>query len=261
MSGGVRYLADHIEAAIEATSPGGAAESIDLRGYYVWSLLDNFEWSAGYKQPFGLLHVDCETLERTPKASYYWLRELMEARNRSAGRGGMRGGRPPVPDARSAGVDVETPQPAQEPSGERRRLEEVQLLQALGHAGAVGGVDPRDLERGVVAVLGVAAGQHRLADGELADADGGHLVAVVPGEAVSRWLRRAGRCRRTGASACPGTPWPSRSRFRRLWSWPLRNQRSWVRPQSVSSRAPDGYMLRVMNRARVGAAFHGPVDR
>ena len=49
--------------------PGGAAEAIDLRGYYVWSLMDNFEWSAGYKQPFGLLHVDRDTQDRTPKAS------------------------------------------------------------------------------------------------------------------------------------------------------------------------------------------------
>lgn len=80
----LRYLAEHISSAVEATSPGGPAESIDLRGYYVWSLLDNFEWSAGYKQPFGLLHVDFETLTRTPKASYYWLQELQEARREAA---------------------------------------------------------------------------------------------------------------------------------------------------------------------------------
>jgi beta-glucosidase len=80
----LRYLAEHISSAVEATSPGGPAESVDLRGYYVWSLLDNFEWSAGYKQPFGLLHVDFETLTRTPKASYYWLQELQEARKNGA---------------------------------------------------------------------------------------------------------------------------------------------------------------------------------
>jgi len=101
----VRYLAEHIGAAIEATSPGGAAESIDLKGYYVWSLMDNFEWSAGYKQQFGLLHVDRDTMVRTPKASYYWLRELMAARNKGEAAAEGAG----APDAASSAVDVETP--------------------------------------------------------------------------------------------------------------------------------------------------------
>jgi beta-glucosidase len=83
----LKYLSDHIEAALKATAPGGVAESVDLRGYYVWSLMDNFEWSAGYNQPFGLLHVDFETLERTPKASYFWLQELIEERNLAASAG------------------------------------------------------------------------------------------------------------------------------------------------------------------------------
>ncbi|WP_426997014.1 glycoside hydrolase family 1 protein [Pseudarthrobacter sp. N5] len=78
------YLAEHLQTVLEATAPGGIAEKIDLRGYYVWSLLDNFEWSGGYKQPFGLLHVDFETLERTPKASYFWLQELLAERQRMA---------------------------------------------------------------------------------------------------------------------------------------------------------------------------------
>jgi beta-glucosidase len=77
----VRYLADHLGTALEAIRPGGAAESVDLRGYYVWSLMDNFEWSAGYKQPFGLVHVDFDTQVRTPKASYYWLQEVIAARS------------------------------------------------------------------------------------------------------------------------------------------------------------------------------------
>ncbi|MCU1435574.1 MAG: glycoside hydrolase [Pseudarthrobacter sp.] len=83
----LKYLSDHIQSALEATGPGGDAEAIDLRGYYVWSLLDNFEWSAGYNQPFGLLHVDFETLERTPKASYFWFQELIEERNLAAAAG------------------------------------------------------------------------------------------------------------------------------------------------------------------------------
>jgi beta-glucosidase len=93
----VRYLADHIATAIEATSPGGAAEEIDLRGYYVWSLLDNFEWSGGYKQQFGLLHVDRETQVRTPKASFYWLQELLAARSKEA-----------APDARAGAARADT---------------------------------------------------------------------------------------------------------------------------------------------------------
>jgi beta-glucosidase len=42
---------------------------VDLRGYFAWSLLDNFEWSLGYSKRFGIVHVDYETQERTPKAS------------------------------------------------------------------------------------------------------------------------------------------------------------------------------------------------
>lgn len=80
----VRYLADHIATAIEATLPGGAAESVELRGYYVWSLMDNFEWSGGYKQQFGLLHVDRKNQQRTKKASYYWLQEVLASRHRAA---------------------------------------------------------------------------------------------------------------------------------------------------------------------------------
>ena len=84
----LRFLADHIGTAVQATSPGGAAESIDLRGYYVWSLMDNFEWSGGYNQQFGLVHVDFDTQARTPKASFYWLQELLAARHQGAVPGG-----------------------------------------------------------------------------------------------------------------------------------------------------------------------------
>jgi beta-glucosidase len=54
-----------------------AADGLDIRGYYVWSLLDNLEWGLGYGPRFGLVHVDFETLARTPKASYHWYRELI----------------------------------------------------------------------------------------------------------------------------------------------------------------------------------------
>jgi beta-glucosidase len=81
----VQYLATHLRAALDATSPGGMAAGVDLRGYYVWTLMDNFEWAAGYSQRFGLVHVDFETQARTPKQSFYWYRALSRARKNRAG--------------------------------------------------------------------------------------------------------------------------------------------------------------------------------
>lgn len=60
----VDYLRAHIKAIHAAIRSG-----VDLRGYFVWSLLDNFEWSLGYSKRFGLVHVDFETQARTPKDS------------------------------------------------------------------------------------------------------------------------------------------------------------------------------------------------
>jgi len=70
----VDYLDAHFRAAHRAI-----AEGVDLRGYFVWSLLDNFEWSFGYSKRFGLIHVDFETLERTPKDSARWYAEVTRA--------------------------------------------------------------------------------------------------------------------------------------------------------------------------------------
>jgi beta-glucosidase len=53
----------------------------DVRGYLVWSLLDNFEWAHGYAKRFGLIHVDYETQKRTPKASYHWYGALAASRS------------------------------------------------------------------------------------------------------------------------------------------------------------------------------------
>jgi beta-glucosidase len=52
-------------------------------GYFQWSILDNFEWAEGYKQRFGLVHVDYETFQRTPKDSFHWYREVIRTRGRS----------------------------------------------------------------------------------------------------------------------------------------------------------------------------------
>lgn len=52
-------------------------EGVDIRGYFQWSFLDNFEWAEGYRERFGLVHVDFETCERTPKESFYWYKDLI----------------------------------------------------------------------------------------------------------------------------------------------------------------------------------------
>ncbi len=52
---------------------------LDIRGYYVWSLMDNLEWALGYEPRFGLIHINFDRLTRTPKDSYYWYRELISA--------------------------------------------------------------------------------------------------------------------------------------------------------------------------------------
>lgn len=76
----IGYLESHLETALRVTAPGGPAEDVELRGYFVWSLLDNFEWAAGYTQRFGLVHVDFGTGDRTPKESYNWYRALARGR-------------------------------------------------------------------------------------------------------------------------------------------------------------------------------------
>jgi beta-glucosidase len=68
----VSYLHDHLHALRAAMEAG-----VDVRGYYVWSLLDNFEWARGYTQRFGIVRVDYGTQRRTPKDSYRWYRDLI----------------------------------------------------------------------------------------------------------------------------------------------------------------------------------------
>jgi beta-glucosidase len=70
----VEYLRSHLIATHEALRSG-----VDVRGYFVWSLLDNFEWAYGYAKRFGIIHVDYRTQRRTWKDSAHWYREVISA--------------------------------------------------------------------------------------------------------------------------------------------------------------------------------------
>jgi beta-glucosidase len=73
----VDYLDKHIRAVHAAIAQG-----VDVRGYFVWSLLDNFEWSLGYAKRFGIVHVDFETQKRTPKDSARFYARVIASRGR-----------------------------------------------------------------------------------------------------------------------------------------------------------------------------------
>ena len=68
----VHYLKEHIAAVSQAMEKG-----VDVRGYFVWSLLDNLEWSLGFSKRFGIVHVNFQTLERTPKKSALVYRDFI----------------------------------------------------------------------------------------------------------------------------------------------------------------------------------------
>jgi beta-glucosidase len=70
----VEYLSSHIEAVRAAIAQGA-----DVRGYFTWSLLDNWEWAEGFDKRFGLVHVDFATQQRTPRTSYAWYRDFIAA--------------------------------------------------------------------------------------------------------------------------------------------------------------------------------------
>jgi beta-glucosidase len=89
------YLRDHLRAARRAIDAG-----VDLRGYFVWSLLDNFEWSLGTSKRFGIVHVDFATQRRTLKGSGRFYAEVIRSHGAAAlagspirPRGQARGGR------------------------------------------------------------------------------------------------------------------------------------------------------------------------
>jgi beta-glucosidase len=70
----IDYLKAYTAAMLEAIKAGA-----DVRGYFVWSLLDNFEWGSGYSQRFGIVYIDYPTQRRIPKASFHWYAGLIKA--------------------------------------------------------------------------------------------------------------------------------------------------------------------------------------
>ncbi|GAA4849629.1 GH1 family beta-glucosidase [Kitasatospora terrestris] len=68
----IRYIEGHLGAIADAIEAGA-----DVRGYYLWSLMDNFEWAYGYGKRFGMVHVDYDTLVRTPKSSAHWYSQVI----------------------------------------------------------------------------------------------------------------------------------------------------------------------------------------
>jgi beta-glucosidase len=76
----IAYLRDHLAAVGRAIEAG-----TDVRGYFCWSLMDNFEWAYGYRPRFGIVHVDFETLRRTPKSSAHWYADVIARNGLAAG--------------------------------------------------------------------------------------------------------------------------------------------------------------------------------
>jgi beta-glucosidase len=72
----VAFVRQHVEAVDRARAAG-----VDVRGYYVWSFLDNFEWESGYDKRFGIVFVDFATQRRIPKRSALWYRDLIATRS------------------------------------------------------------------------------------------------------------------------------------------------------------------------------------
>ncbi len=69
----IAFLDGHLRALREAIDAG-----VDVRGYFTWSLTDNIEWTEGVSKRFGLVHIDYETLRRTPEGSYAWYRDVIK---------------------------------------------------------------------------------------------------------------------------------------------------------------------------------------
>lgn len=71
----IDYIKQHLSVIADAIADGA-----NVKGYFLWSLMDVFSWSNGYEKRYGLFYVDFETQERFPKKSAYWYKELAESK-------------------------------------------------------------------------------------------------------------------------------------------------------------------------------------
>jgi beta-glucosidase len=80
------YVRMHLAALADAMAQG-----VDVRGYFYWSLMDNFEWNSGYEKRFGLLYVDYATQQRTTKDSALWYRDFIAGQTQARDAGSSAG--------------------------------------------------------------------------------------------------------------------------------------------------------------------------
>ncbi|MDF3129825.1 GH1 family beta-glucosidase [Kiritimatiellaeota bacterium B1221] len=79
-----QFRADFVEGYTQALTQAVEEDGVNVKGYFCWTLMDNFEWTRGYNMRFGLIYCDFETQERTPKASFHHYAEIIQ-RHRSGG--------------------------------------------------------------------------------------------------------------------------------------------------------------------------------
>ena len=115
----VDYLRRYLQATAEAIAQG-----CDVRGYFVWTLVDNFEWAEGFTQRFGIVHLDRETLRRTPKESFRFYQRVVAGGRLPDGPGGAAWLHRPAPRAWAAPAAAQgrpRPDPAVAAAGSARR--------------------------------------------------------------------------------------------------------------------------------------------
>ena len=73
----IDYLSRHLYEVGKAID-----HKIDIRGYFQWSIMDNFEWELGYARRFGLIYVDYKSMNRRQKDSFFWYRDVIESQGK-----------------------------------------------------------------------------------------------------------------------------------------------------------------------------------